>query len=298
MENVLTFRAYEKVHRLGKDEVDGILEGTVHVEEKIDGANVSIWLDGRDMRLASRNREIVDGFNGFVDYIFANLQGDAIHKLLVEYPDHRLYGEWLVPHTMQYNPEAYKQFYLFDMYDEASHEYEPTTFVRHIGKSFGINTPWHMGTFDSPTVEFLKDFVGKSKLGPKGEGIVIKNDNFLNKWGNRCHAKLVTNEFAEDNGLLFNTNNKAADNYNEMYIVNKWLQKARVDKVCAKLQPEINEPLDLKHIPRITNTVFHDLITEEAWEIAKLNKTVDYKVLKGLVMKKAKLLYMEKLANG
>ena len=30
----MEFRKYEKIHRLGKDETLGILEGTVHVEEK------------------------------------------------------------------------------------------------------------------------------------------------------------------------------------------------------------------------------------------------------------------------
>ena len=30
----MSFKKYPKVHRLGKDETDGILEGEVHVEEK------------------------------------------------------------------------------------------------------------------------------------------------------------------------------------------------------------------------------------------------------------------------
>ena len=291
----MTFRKYEKIHRLGKEEVDGILEGIVQIEEKIDGANVSIWLDGLDMRLASRNQEITNGFNGFVDYVFGSPQGDGIHKLLCEYPDYRLYGEWLVPHTINYNKEAYEHFYLFDIWDEVAKGYLDPAFVRYQAVSFGIEKPWHIATLENPTVEQIKEYVGKSAIGPRGEGVVIKNPTFTNRWGDKCHAKLVTNKFAEDNGLLFNTNNRAADNYNEMYIVNKWLQRPRVDKICNKIQSGIDEPLDLKHIPRITNTIFYDMITEEAWEIAKLNKTIDYKVLRNLAMKKAKLLYMEKL---
>ena len=291
----MTFRKYEKIHRLGKEEVEGILEGTVYIQEKIDGANTSIWLDNRNLKLASRNQEITNGFNGFVDYIYDRIQGASIRKLLNEYPNYRLYGEWLVKHTIHYKEDAYRHFYLFDILNEENDEWLEPIEVSHLAVSFGIEKPWMMDKLESPTVEQIKEYVGKSAIGDKGEGVVIKNSQFINKWGHNCHAKLVTNEFAEDNGLLFNSNNKAADNYNEMYIVNKWLQKARVDKICNKLQSELDEPLDMQHIPRITQTVFHDLIQEEAWEIAKLNKTVDYKVLRNLVMKKAKLLYMEKL---
>ncbi len=289
----MTFRKYEKIHRLGKEEVDGILEGTVYLQEKIDGANTSIWLEDGNIQLASRNQIITNGFNGFVDYIYDSPQGSNIFKLLKEYPNFRLYGEWLVKHTIHYRDEAYSHFYLFDIYDQEKEEYIEPLDTSHLAVSFGIEKPWMMDYINSPALEQIKEYVGKSAIGDKGEGVVIKNPKFTNRWGDNCHAKLVTNEFAEDNGLLFNTNNKAADNYNEMYIVNKWLQKPRVEKICNKLQSEIDEKLDLKHIPRITSTVFHDMITEEAWEIAKLNKTIDYKILRSLAMKKSKLLYME-----
>ena len=40
----MQFRKYKKIYRLGKDETIGILKGTVNITEKLDGANVSVWL--------------------------------------------------------------------------------------------------------------------------------------------------------------------------------------------------------------------------------------------------------------
>ena len=53
-----------------------------------------------------------------------------------------------------------------------------------------------------------------------------------------------------------------------------------------KVQPEINEKLDMKHIPRIIGTVYHDLITEEAWDIANKAKKIDYDTLKRICSKR------------
>ena len=33
-----SFRSYGKIHRLGKEETEGILQGFCHVQEKVDGA--------------------------------------------------------------------------------------------------------------------------------------------------------------------------------------------------------------------------------------------------------------------
>lgn len=286
----MNFRPYEKIHRLGKDEVDGILDGEVLVQEKIDGANTSIWMENDKPHFASRNQEIISGFNGFVDYINA---GTEIRKLLYDYSSLRLYGEWLVPHTVQYNKDCYKHWYMYDIFDTNKEAYLHPEYTFALASEYLILTPRQFGKFINPTEEQLKEFVGQSALASKGEGIVIKNHNFINRWGNRVYAKMVRQEFLEDNAIAFNSNSKASEAYNEMYIINKWMTKARVDKIMAKLQPEINERLDMKHIPRIINTAYYDMITEEAWEIAKMDKQIDYKKLKGLAMKKAKLLFVE-----
>lgn len=288
-------RKFEKIHRLGKDEVDGILEGTVHIEEKIDGANTSIWNSDGTIRFASRNQEITGGFNGFVEYIQYSIQGKSIQSLLKDYPYLILYGEWLVPHTILYEKDNYMRWYMYDVFNTNTDKYLTRPSVRELIGTYQILSPHEFGYFYNPIVNQLRDLVGKSILGNKGEGIVIKRDDFINRWGDRCYAKLVAPEFLEDNAITFNSNSKASEAYNEMYVINKWMTSSRVSKITNKVQPQIEEKLDMKHIPRIINESYHDLISEEAWEIAKLNKQIDFKKLRDLAFKKAKLLYVKSL---
>lgn len=117
----MEFRKYEKVQRLGKEETDGILLGTVHVEEKVDGANLSIWMEDGIVHVGSRNNDLTKNGNEFNGAVKSANTHPGIKKFFEDYPSRRLYGEWLVKHTIDYNPTAYKKFYLFDIYEN---EYE------------------------------------------------------------------------------------------------------------------------------------------------------------------------------
>ena len=295
----MKFRKYEKIYRLGKDETDGILNGTVSITEKLDGANLSVWIgEGLEVRVGSRNNDLTsngNAFNGAVHYCNAH---EGIRKLLEVYPTYRLYGEWLVRHTLSYNNMAYKKFYLFDIWTEKDGFFHQSR-VQTIAKDFGIEVVPDLGVLENPTVEQLNKLIeGASALGDKKEGIVIKNLEFKNSFGDMCYAKLVREDFKEDNGIIFGGNNKFSDCYWEMYICNKYIDVPRVQKIMNKIQPEINEKLDMKHIPRIIGTVYHDLITEEAWEIANKAKKIDYDTLKRICGKKIKQVFVDIIQNN
>ncbi len=280
------FRKYDKIHRLGKEETIGILEGVCHIQEKLDGANASIWLDDDgQVQCGSRNRHLIDdNFNGFVDYIKAD---GGIKGFLDAHPTAILYGEWLVRHSVKYPEGAYKKFYLFDIFLDGKLMHPHVT-IGSAGR-FGIQTVPSMGELLNPTVEELKSLVGKSALGESGEGIVIKNMNFVNKFGDLCYAKMVCENFQESSKATI------VDNDKESYIVSKYMTVGRVVKIMNKLQPEINERLDMQHIPRICNSAYHDMITEEIWEITKKVDAINFKVLAKLAFLKAKELYINEL---
>ena len=297
----MPFRTYEKIHRLGKEETDGILDGTVHVQEKVDGANVSIWMEDGELKMGSRNRVLGDEqFNGFVPYV---REHKGVIAYLTDNPTHRLYGEWLVRHTIAYKETAYRKFYLFDIV--IGDEYMETPDVTDIADKYSIDVVPYHGFFVAPTLEELNAFVGKSAFGDRGEGVVIKNPNFRNAFGDFCYAKIVTQEFKEDNAITFRGNNKHSDTYQEMYFVNKYITLPRVQKIMNKIAPTLDlnkngepERLDMKHIPRIMGTVYHDMITEEGWEIANEEKKVDFKQLRLLAGKKAKQIYVDILNDS
>lgn len=291
----MAHRNYGKVHRLGKEEVEGILDGTVAVQEKVDGANTQIWKEDGEIKVGSRNRELTpdEGFNGFREYV-ANHEG--IKKYLDEFPGDRLYGEWLVRHTIAYKETAYKKFYLFDIWTDDDHFVDHTT-VRALADSYDIETvPLH-GYFVNPTDAELKDLVGKTEFGDRGEGIVLKNLEFRNEFGDLCYAKIVAEDFKEDNAIVFGGNNKHSDTYYEMWVVNKYMTLPRVQKIMNKIQPEVDEKLDMKHIPRVIHTAYHDMLTEEIWEIQGKCPAIDFNALKRCAQKKAKQIYTDILSG-
>lgn len=286
----MEFRKYEKIHRYGKEETAGILQGKCYIQEKIDGANTSIWLDGNgDIQCGSRNRHLIDDdFNGFVSYV---KEHEGINKFFKENPNSRLYGEWLVKHTIQYNHAFYKRFYLFDVYFIDA--FLPPYVVYDIAKKYHIDYVPIIAEINNPTIDQINDLVGKSMFGDRGEGVVIKNMDFVNKFGDLVYAKVVCSDFKEKNLLTFNNNNKNSEFYNEIYFVNKCMTLSRVRKITEKLQPEINEKLDMKHIPRICETAYHDMLTEEIWEVSKKINSINFKSLKNIAHKKAKIIYID-----
>lgn len=296
----MKFREYEKIHRLGKEEVEGILDVAVYVQEKIDGANTSIWMDPetKTIQCGSRTRHLPDSesFNGFTEYA-KNHAG--IKKFFEMNPALVLYGEWLVRHTIQYQETAYRKFYLFDIYNPETDEYLSQEDVIKTAQAFKIDFAPIVGEFKYSDVEGIKALVGKSSFGDRGEGVVIKPVKpFKNKFGSHVYAKLVTKSFKEDNAVVFEGNNKHSDTYWEVYFVNKFITLPRVQKVMNKLQPTINEKLDMKHIPRIMGTVYHDMITEEGWEIANEKQKIDFGALKRIADKKTKQIFIDILNDS
>jgi hypothetical protein len=295
----MLFRAYPKILRLGKEETDGILDGPVTVQEKVDGANVSIWLgDDGIVKCGSRTRELGDDeFNGFTKYVKDN---PKFKEWLEANPNERLYGEWLVKHTITYPDDAYKKMYLYDIYIEDEEAYYPQPEVEEIAKELGIEYPKRFVTNAMINEEALKDFVGQTLIegAANGEGVVIKRLDYINKYGNLVYAKQVHEKFKESNAIVFGGNNKHSDTYWEMYVVNKYCTLGRLTKIMQKYQPEINERLDLQHIPEIVGRAYHDLITEEAWEIANKVVSLDFKKLKNLCSKKFVQIYKDVLNNS
>ncbi len=299
----MQFKKYPKIHRFGKEETEGMLEGNpfVVIQEKIDGANTSIWLDKDGVvQCGSRTRQLPrdESFRGFTEW--ARNQ-ESIVSYLTQNPTHTLYGEWLVRHTIQYPETAYQKWYLFDIYDNdydnsGEGAFIDPSFVETISEEYGFNHPTIFGAGELTEAD-IREFVGKSEIGNQGEGVVIKRPYWTNKFGDHCYAKIVTQKFQENNAVTFGGNNKHSETYQEMYFVNKYCTLSRVQKIMNKIQPEVDKRLDMEHIPRISNTCYHDMITEESWEIASSGKKVDFSQLKRLATKKFIQIYRDILTG-
>jgi hypothetical protein len=184
---------------------------------------------------------------------------------------------------------------LFDIQNKEG-DYLLYNSVYTLAKDYDIKTAHYFGEFKNPTLDDIKELAGKSVLGVKGEGVVIKRLDFVNKFGRQQHGKYVTQEFKEDNAITFGSNNKSSETYTEMYYVNKFLGLERVRKICQKLEA-IEGKLEMRHIPRIMEMTYYDLITEECWTIAKetekSGKFFDFKSFKEFCYKKTKSIFVE-----
>ena len=289
----MEFLTYKKIYRLGVDETEGILHGKVYVQEKVDGANVSVWIKDGVIHMGSRSKEITAGFQGFCAYVQMN---EPIKKLLTQRPEYRLHMEWLVRHTVPYKETSYRKAYLYDISLEEG-KFLETDLVIDIAKEYGIPYPQIFEVIENPTEEQINKYVGLTNLGEIGEGVVLKNPTFVNKFGEQQYAKVVSQKFKEDNALVFGGNNKHSDTYWEMWVVNSFLTIERVRKIMHKVEPTLDRKLGLEDTPRIANTAMHDMYSEEFWSIAKKVGKLDFKKLNSLATRKAVQIYKDILSD-
>lgn len=276
----MEFKKYQHVERFGTIETAGIENGMCYVFPKIDGTNASLWWnDG--LKAGSRNRELSLNYDnaGFMAWA---INEPSFRDLFREYPQLRLYGEWLVPHTLKtYHECAWRNFYVFDVM--SGDEYLRYDDYSKILSTHGIEYIPPICKVENPTYERLiaqlekNDYLIEDGKGA-GEGIVIKNYDYRNKFGRIVWAKIVANEFKAKHRKKGVTELKEAKII-EQEIAEKFITKSLVEKEFAKINAEAG--WSSKFIPRLLSIVFYCLVKEESWNFIKefKNPTIDFKRL-------------------
>lgn len=276
----MIFRRYQHLERFGTVETEGIDKGMCYIYPKIDGTNSSLWWNG-GLQAGSRNRHLtLENDNaGFYEWA---LKQENIIELFLHYPNLRLYGEWLVPHTLKtYQESAWRNFYVFDVM--SGDEYLHYDDYSKILSTHGIEYIPPICRVEDPTYERLiaqlekNDYLIEDGKGT-GEGIVIKNYDYINRFGRVVWAKIVKNEFKAKHRKREVTELKE-NKIIEQEIAEKFVTKSLVEKEFAKIESESG--WSSKLIPRLLNTVFYCLIKEDSWNFIKEHKnpTIDYKRL-------------------
>ncbi len=300
------FVKYPHVVRLDSDEVDDLLIGECYVFPKIDGTNASVWWYG-GLKAGSRTRVLtLDQDNA--GFLKAVLGSDLTLKLTAFFefsPDARLYGEWLVPHSLKtYEEGAWRKFYIFDVgfpADPEDDRYEFTNYDLYAPKleEFGLDYIPLLCKVTNPTVEWLtkqlhhNTFLIRDGAGI-GEGIVIKRYDFVNEWGRCQWGKIVRNEFKEQNRKVFGAPTTELAPI-EAKIANQFVTIGRVQKIIAKMKVDKpDEPWGSRRIPELLGRVWRDVI-DDTWEILSKFKraTIDFRKLNQLVTLKVKELVPE-----
>lgn len=293
----MSFEKYQHLERFGTSAVEGIDIGTCHVFPKIDGTNASVWLHGYEVRAGSRNRELtIDNDNaGFYQWA---IQQESIREYLLKNPDDRLFGEWLVPHSLKtYRESAWRQFYIFDVVNstEEGVAYQPFEFYKDRLAEFDLNVIHPLSIIQNPSREQLYRQLEKNTYliedgQGAGEGVVVKNYDFVNKYGKVVWAKIVTTEFREKNTVEMGATVMNGQKQVEESIAAKYVTEALCEKVKAKI--ENDGGFTSKSIPRYLNSVYYDVVNEDCWNFVKENKSpvIDFKKLQHHVFHRVKRL--------
>jgi hypothetical protein len=289
---------YIHLERFGTDEVDGINIGKCHIFPKIDGTNASVWLEDGVMCFGSRNRQITpeDDNGGFAnwakDKVFLKLLLDSLPE------GSRVFGEWLIPHSLKtYRADAWRRFWVFDVllpsgdfmhYDE----YMP------LCKKHNVDFIPCVCVSNNPTYEVLSKETEKNKFlieenSGVGEGVVIKQYGWKNRFQRTTWAKLVTNSFkdkhiTEMGGSVINIK------MIEEEIAEEFITDHMVEKVIAKIRNEKGAFLS-SNIPQLLGMVYHDLVSEELWQAIKQHKNpkIDFKTLNHCAINRIKTIKPE-----
>lgn len=293
----MSFLKYPHLERFGNTEVEAIEVGTAYVFPKLDGTNASVWAaEDYSIKAGSRNRELsLDSDNA--GFYAAMLQDKQVGAYLLEYPYHILYGEWLVPHTVKtYVDTAWRKFYVFDVFNKLTGEFIPFNGYEEELKSYGLNYLAPLAIIKNGDIDVFTQCLEKNTVLIKdgegvGEGIVIKNYDYVNKYGRVTWAKLVTNEFKDKHHKEMGAPLIGCEIVEEK-IVNKLVTESLVDKVVAKIITSNDGVWSSKNIPQLIGTVFYDLVREDIWTMVKdfKNPTINFKTLSHYTTAKIKEL--------
>ena len=240
----MAFLKYPHLEKYGNTEVEGIEFGITHVFPKLDGTNGSVWLEDGLLRAGSRNRVLsVESDNqGFLNE--GVIKNTNLVLFFEKYPNYILYGEWLVKHSISYYRDtAWRKFYIFDVYDKATEKFLSYDEYQPLLEAFSLIYIPCIKKFKNGTQEnFLIEaktckYLLEDDNPATGEGVVIKNYEWQNKFNRVTWAKIILAEFKEQHLSTMGAN--LIDNItNEEKIAEIACTKSLIDKEYAKIVNE------------------------------------------------------------
>lgn len=246
----------------------------IQITEKFDGSNASACWDEENNCMAafSRKQELTstNGLNGFREYIMT--LPEKAKEEFKSLPQFVVFGEWSNKNKIVYNDTGKKKhWYVFDIYDTASRQWLPQSFVMVFCKNAGLEYIRELYYGEFVSWEHCREFLHKNSYGNTQEGIVVKNQSKLFDSENRLpvYLKIVNDDFKESKAVKLKDPEIESAKQAAQEITDSIVTKNRVEKMIFKLRdegilPEKIEPTDMKivaqHLPR---RVYEDCLKEE-----------------------------------
>jgi len=197
----MSISSYPKVLALGHKLVNGILDGEFHVEEKVDGSQISFGMLDGVTHIRSKGAVI---YPENPPKMFQQAVGSIMERedLLVDGKIYR--GEYLQKpkhNTIEYASIPRGHIMLFDIQDEHGNP-EEHGIVCDVADTLGFQKPnifHNHGIYDGCDAGVYRALLDNDSVlgGSKIEGVVIKNHGKIMPDGKFMVAKVVSEEFKE-----------------------------------------------------------------------------------------------------
>lgn len=298
---VIEHKKYTDIENF-KDEMawDFTAGDDIVIQEKIDGSNASFLYDSDSDSIAAFSRKnILDKENDLRGYYGWTQQLDKELVKKVIGTRYKVFGEWLVPHTVRYPKDRYEKFYCFDVWDTEERCYLKQEDSMKIADELGLAYVPVFFTGKFTRWSEINGYVGRTEMGgEEGEGIVIKNMSTLNT-DRKCtvYVKIVSEKFRETHRRVRTPDEKQAERQKQlsedMQLAETIVTKARVEKLIHKMADDGILPenwgkteysIIMKNIGKL---VYEDCVKEEAETVNAIENfgKVSNKIISGLIKK-------------
>jgi hypothetical protein len=299
------YKSFTHVERLGKEETDGILNGVCYISPKLDGTNAVVWSEFGEVCAGSRTRKLSATSDNAEFYAWTQSNDEEaikVRELVTGNAHIILYGEFgvgKVASIKDYDERACGKLWIFDMYDTIQQCYVHPDIVTTMCDSYGLRE-YRLPSLaiKNPSMEDIAAYAEDNKFllsnaNHPGEGVVIRNPDFRNKWGNYVIAKFVLDEFKERKRQskpgIDSIRIDCEQNIVDYYVTEAELSKAKA-KVCLALGLEEFDIKSGKCIGMYLNMVFNDAVLAEITDICKRYKrpVINFQELNNLCNIKAR----------
>lgn len=206
---------------------------------------------------------------GFYNYICSLNPNDY-----TDTPELVIFGEWLRQNKVRYEQDAYKKWYVYDIYDTTKDEYKDQDFVKQF--CIAHNLTYVNVVYDGEFIswEHVKGFLNHhwKSLGDE-EGIVVKNMTRLNDPNIRqpFYLKIVNESFSEvvKNKERIIDPEVEAEKKRIQSLAESIVTERRIEKKIFELRdggilPYKLTPEDMKTVSKVLpKVVYEDCLKEE-----------------------------------
>ena len=251
---------YHKIRLLGSPETVHIFdnpEDDIVIEEKIDGSNLRVYMNGDTKIFGSRrvlfktDDKIDPQMREAVSFLKKKLPATVSYPVVV-------YGEAKTHRRLKYDYDRMPPFQLFDIYSVELEWYMPLEYIQAKSEEWGIPMV--------PVVDVVKagelrkryiddDIVPVSAYGDiKAEGVVLKN------YKRQIFAKYVRSDLAESKKNRSKPEDNL-DNQATLVFIGRHVTKERIEKAIYRLVDDGN-PLAMQLMKELPQEVLIDLYEE------------------------------------